>query len=180
MTEIEYWLWFASINILPIKKNNLLNAFNEIERIFKANDEELLKVKEINLLDILEIQNSKNIELIKKYETFINKNQIKVININDKEYPLKLRSIYDPPVVLFGKGNLNLLKEKGVAIVGSRLADEYGKKQAYDFAYNLSKSGLTVISGLAKGIDSMAHLRKFKRYWKNNSCNWKWFRYLLS
>lgn len=158
MTQNQYWIWFASINLLPIKKIRLLREFKEIGRIYKANQTELLKVEDIDFLDIAEIEKNKRFDLIKKYEDYINKNEIKVININDKLYPEKLRKIYDPPVVLFAKGNIKLLKEKGIAIVGSREADAYGLKQSYDLAYNLARNNLTIISGLAKGIDKMAHL----------------------
>lgn len=157
MNETQYWLWFASINILPIKKIRLLKEFKEIERIYKANQIELLKAKDIDFIDIAEIEKNKRFDLIKKYEDYINKNEIKVININDKLYPEKLRQIYDPPVVLFAKGNIKLLNEKGIAIVGSREASEYGLKQAYHLSFDLAKNGVTVISGLAKGIDAMGH-----------------------
>ena len=162
MTQNQYWLWLASIDILPIKKVNLLREFKEIEKVFQANQAELLRIENIDFLDIAEIEKMKKIDLIKKYEDYINKNGIKVININDKLYPEKLKKIYDPPVVLFAKGNIELLKEKGVAIVGSRDANEYGLKQSYDFAYNLAENNVTVISGLAKGIDKMAHLGALK------------------
>ena len=172
MIQNQYWIWFASINILPIKKIRLLRGFKEIEKIYNAKQNELLKIEDINFLDIAEIENSKNINLIKRYEEYINKNEIKVININDKNYPENLKNIYDPPVVLFTKGNIDLLKEKSVAIVGSREANEYGLKNSYQIAYDLSKKGLTIISGLAKGIDSMAHLRKLRGFRQYYCCYW--------
>lgn len=158
MTNNQFWIWFASINILPIKKYRLLNKFNKIEKIFNASQIELLKIEDINLLDISEIEKSKDIFLIEKYENYINKNKIEVININDKRYPQSLKKIYDPPVVMFAKGNLDLLHSKSIAIVGSREADEYGLKQSYDIAYNLANNNITIISGLAKGIDKMSHI----------------------
>lgn len=161
MTGNQYWIWFSSINILPIKKIRLLKVFKEVEKIYKANQNEFFKVEEINFEDIAEIEKNKNLNLIIKYENYINKNEIKVININDKSYPEKLKNIYDPPVVIFAKGNIELLKKSGLAIVGSRETNAYGRKEAYEFAYNLAKNGLVIISGLAKGIDSMAHFRKF-------------------
>lgn len=158
MTQTQYWIWFSSINLLPIKKYRLFKIFKTINAIYEAKQSELLKIEDINMLDVFEIEKSKNYDLIKKYENYINKNEIKLININDKHYPEKLKNIYDPPVVIFTKGNLELLNQKSLGIVGSRNADEYGLKQSYNMAYNLSKNDLVIISGLAKGIDKMAHL----------------------
>ena len=80
-----------------------------------------------------------------------------MITIQDKEYPQKLRNIYDPPVVLYVKGNIDILNGKSLAIIGSRECSEYGKKVAKQLAYNLSKQNINIISGLAKGIDTYAH-----------------------
>lgn len=158
MTQMQYWIWFTSINILPIKKYRLLKEFKEIEMIFNANQMELLKIEGINLIDIMELEKNKKIELIKKYENYINKNGIEVININDKHYPESLKKIYDPPIAIFAKGNLDLLYSKSFAMVGSRDADNYGLKQAYEIAYNLAQNDITIISGLAKGVDKISHL----------------------
>ena len=162
MTEKQYLIWFASINILPIKKVNILRKFEKIEKVYSLNSNDLLKVEDINFLDIMEIEKSKKIDLIIKYEKFINKNEIRVISINDKEYPEKLKNIYDPPIVIFAKGNIELLKERAIAVIGSRDTDEYGKKQAYGFSYALSQNKIVIVSGLAKGVDGMAHLRSIK------------------
>ncbi len=89
--------------------------------------------------------------------------KIEEIPINSKEYPEKLKKIYDPPQKLYVLGNKNLLNQKGVAIVGSRKATPYGKKVAYNLAKELSGNGLIVISGLALGIDSYAHIGALKK-----------------
>lgn len=88
--------------------------------------------------------------------------KIEEISINSKEYPEKLKKIYDPPQKLYVLGNKNLLNQNGVAIVGSRKATPYGKKVAYNLAKELSGNGLIVISGLALGIDSYAHIGAIK------------------
>lgn len=83
---------------------------------------------------------------------------IEEIYIESDYYPEQLRNIYDQPLKLFVLGNKELLKQKGVAIVGSRNATEYGKKVALQFAKELSEHGINIISGLAVGIDTCAHL----------------------
>lgn len=87
-------------------------------------------------------------------------NKIEIISINDKEYPQMLKEIYDPPINLYIKGNKEILNQKAIAIIGCREATGYGKKAASYFAYNLAKEGndYVIVSGLAKGIDSYAHI----------------------
>ena len=81
-----------------------------------------------------------------------------IIYYNDDTYPEKLRRIYAPPQKLYIIGNDKILNEKGIAIIGCRKPSKYGIEMAYKFAYGLSKRGINVISGLARGIDSYSHL----------------------
>ncbi len=84
--------------------------------------------------------------------------EIKEIYINSGDYPERLRNIYDPPKKLYVLGNFKILKEKAIAIVGSRKATEYGKKVAFQISQELTKENINVVSGLAIGIDTYAHL----------------------
>lgn len=84
--------------------------------------------------------------------------KIEEICIESEDYPEQLRNIYDPPLKLFVIGNKKILKQKNVAIVGTRNATEYGKKVALQLAKDLSKNGINIISGLALGIDTYAHI----------------------
>ncbi len=90
----------------------------------------------------------------------INKEEktMKVIYQAQKEYPEKLKHIYAPPAKLYVLGDERILNKPSIAIIGCRQASDYGKKVAFQFAYQLAKKGVIVISGLAKGIDTMAHL----------------------
>lgn len=80
------------------------------------------------------------------------------ISINDKIYPKQLKKIKNPPSQLYLEGNIELLNTIGIAIIGSRECTKYGEKMAKKFAKDLSIKGFTVISGMAKGIDSFAHI----------------------
>lgn len=84
--------------------------------------------------------------------------KIEEIGIKSGEYPELLKGIYDPPLKLYVLGNKKILKQLNIAIVGSRTATEYGKKIAYQISKDLSNNGINIISGLAIGIDSYAHL----------------------
>jgi len=75
----------------------------------------------------------------------------------DEEYPPRLREIHDPPLVLFLRGNRDLLRTPAVAIVGSRRASRYGLESAGHFARKLGQAGLTIVSGFARGVDAAAH-----------------------
>lgn len=80
------------------------------------------------------------------------------ITIKDNKYPEQLRKIDNPPKQLYLKGNIKLLNAPGISIIGSRKCTKYGEKLAKKFAKELSLYGLTIISGMAKGIDSFAHI----------------------
>ena len=84
--------------------------------------------------------------------------QIEEISIESKEYPVQLRYIHNPPAKLYVLGNKKILKENGIAIVGTRNATEYGKKVAKKISKELSQNGINIISGLALGIDTYAHM----------------------
>ena len=81
------------------------------------------------------------------------------INMNSKYYPERLRNIDDPPKELYCLGNIELLNYKSnIAMIGSRNCSSYGERAAKDFAYNLAKEDICIVSGLAKGIDSFSHI----------------------
>ncbi|MBR3162894.1 MAG: DNA-processing protein DprA [Clostridia bacterium] len=83
---------------------------------------------------------------------------IETITINDRCYPKQLKQIYDAPKKLYIRGNKEILGNFGIAIVGCRDNTKYGELIAKNLAYNLAKNGVNIISGLAKGIDSFAHI----------------------
>lgn len=88
--------------------------------------------------------------------------EIKIINIGDKDYPEPLKSIKNPPKTVYCRGEL-LAKENCFAIVGSRLCSPYGKQVASEIAGSLAQAGLTIVSGLAPGIDTSAHWAAVER-----------------
>lgn len=85
------------------------------------------------------------------------KGQCQVISFFDNEYPEKLRQIYQPPIILFARGDVSLLKRKIVTIVGARMATEYSNQVIKRMMPNLLAQDFVVASGLAKGVDSFAH-----------------------
>ena len=104
------------------------------------------------------ISNKNLKQYVEKHISYMKNNNIEIISIQDKEYPKLLKHIYDPPINLYIKGNKQILNNESIAIIGCREASNYGLSVANEFAYNLSKQNINIISGLARGIDSEAHL----------------------
>jgi len=87
----------------------------------------------------------------------INKKGYTVLTIEDDRYPEYLREIFDPPCVLYCAGDLDALKKPAVSIVGARRSSPYGRAVAEKLAFELASRGIVIVSGMARGIDSMAH-----------------------
>lgn len=156
---MKYWIWLASVEGLgPVKKFALLNKFETAKRIYNATEKEILKVDGMSDKIVQNMQKAKDAKLLEKYEKYILKNDIKIINISDDNYPAKLKNIYAPPITIFAKGDISLLNSKSIAIVGSREPSKYGIYVAEKFSKELSKEGITIVSGLARGIDTFAHV----------------------
>jgi DNA processing protein len=92
----------------------------------------------------------------------LEKMNAEIISVWDKEYPPLLKKIYDPPLVLYIKGNFLERDNYSIAVVGTRMPSNYGKVQAEKFTGELAAQGITIISGLARGIDSIAHSSALK------------------
>ena len=95
---------------------------------------------------------------VNRHLKFMKENNIEIISIEDKEYPVLLKNIYNPPINLYIRGNKNILNNLSIGIIGCRDFSEYGKNIAEKFSYYISKNNINIISGLAYGIDSFAHI----------------------
>ncbi len=159
MLEEKYWIWISRIKGIgtqTIKK--LLKKYESLEKIWSLNKKQLMEcagVSEKNANKILDNNYRIGIE---KYIEYMRKNSIRLIKIYDEEYPKMLKQIYDAPMYLYVKGDISILNENSIAIVGSRLCSKYGAMTAQKFAKQLSNSNINIVSGLAKGIDTYAHI----------------------
>ena len=162
MEELEnkrYWIWLSLIKNLGSKRKlKLLELYKNPEGIYKLTKEELININGIGEAIANDIIISKNEKILNYHIKYMKENNIKIININEREYPQALKKIYEPPISLYVKGNIEKLNNKNIGIVGCRECTTYGKKSAEYFSYNLSKQNINIVSGLAKGIDSYAHL----------------------
>ncbi len=156
--ENKYWIWLSNLRLNSKTIINLIKYYHDPKIIYNLDEYELRKNQYINKTEIRTILSVKNKNNIYRYIENMIKEGIKVITIKDKEYPIKLRYIYDYPVVLYIKGNINILNKKSIAIIGSRECTDYGRVLAKKIASELSSKDIYVISGLAKGIDTYSHL----------------------
>jgi len=156
--EDYFWLSFLLINdITPFQRFELIKKYKTPKIILSLNKEELAN-NSISDDAINYIQNKIYLNEVNNQLDYIkNNNNIKLLNIYDKKYPEKLKNIYDPPVVLFTKGNYDILNKNIISIVGCRECSDYGRTVSYFFSKELSKNNIVIASGLAKGIDTYAH-----------------------
>jgi len=144
------------------KTIQLLSSFEDLDFIANSNIESITTIQGISptqASQLLKINSDENFikSEFDKYASFLEKNNTGLITYLDKDYPYLLKNIYSPPLYLFIKGEITKTDLSAVAIVGTRLPSAYGKIQAEYFASALSKNNVTVISGMARGIDTIAH-----------------------
>jgi len=154
--KLKFWLAFNQLNCLgPIRWKMLLKIFNDLEMAWNTNLNYLIKKGvPIKIAENL-IQQKNKINPDLELEKF-KKSQSKVVTILDKSYPKILKEIYAPPPLLYYLGNLDNTNFS-LAVVGSRKITEYGKQVTNKIVGKLSSAGMTIVSGLALGIDTLAH-----------------------
>ena len=151
----------------PGKIRNLLAKFRNTSSILSTDYHSLLKVEGIstNLAKRI-LQVSKERTRIKseveKEVTTLNNIGGRIITIWDKEYPDLLKKIYDPPIILQIKGNFSETDNYSLAVVGTRMPTSYGKIQTERLVSDFARQNITIVSGMARGIDSIAHLSAIK------------------
>lgn len=154
-------LSFLTLNKIPglgpVRIKALLDYFKDVEEILKADLKSLSKVPGIGEPFANNICKWRNEVDIEEELNKIQKDGVKIITLEDDNYPELLKNIFDPPPVLYVKGEIKKEDGKALAIVGSRLATSYGKNVAFDIAKDLSGRGFTIVSGMARGIDTYAH-----------------------
>ena len=157
-SDIEKWLrLIRAESVGPTTFAKLIKHFGSAERALGASVGELAEIDGVGFKTAERIAASRGkfdvsaeLELAEKLDVWI-------INVDDKRYPPALKQIYDPPPVLYIKGNLTREDNLAISIVGSRRCSLYGQEQSSRFAHFLSSAGFTICSGMARGIDTAAH-----------------------
>ncbi len=157
-SDIAKWLKLVRAEgIGPVSLGRLLKRFGSVDAILGTSVNGLTKVEGIGFKTAEKIASTRDrfdadeeLELAQKLGVWL-------LHVQDERYPALLKQIYDPPPVLYLKGTLTRADTLGVAIVGSRRCSLYGQEQAARLAHLLAAAGFTIVSGLARGIDSAAH-----------------------
>lgn len=152
---------YIALNLLPkigpVRVRRLLERFDSPQQVLTAKRDQVLGLEGFGqeMADAV-VKWEERIDLQRELD-LIRDAKVEVITPECAEYPPSLREIYDPPSVLYVWGKLTKADFRSIGVVGSRRASHYGLQTAKKLSYQIARSGLTVISGLARGIDTAAH-----------------------
>ena len=156
-TERYYLAALCGTYQLSYKKTKaLIQFFGNSARAYAANTQELISTGLLSRDKCEKIVHDRRKEFPEEIHSYCHNNHVKLLTTDDEDYPVQLKNIHNPPMVLYLKGQLKSLN-KVLGIVGSRKASPYGVNVAETFAKDLALAGLTIVSGGARGIDTAAH-----------------------
>jgi DNA processing protein len=140
----------------PTRTRKLVERFGNIEAVFHASLTEL-EAAALQAVSAQSIATGKSAELAREEMARCAEQSVTLLSLEDTCYPQRLKEIYDPPLLLYVRGNPEILKQPGIAIVGTRHPTPYGLGMAERLAYDLAAQGLVIISGMARGVDTAGH-----------------------
>ncbi len=157
LDDLKYWIALKSVSgIGNLTFRALLDNFGSPSLIFNTPVSKLTGINGITKKMAVAINNFSEWDKVNQNFELLNKNKITLITYQDDDYPEKLKNIYDLPPFLYVRGSL-MKDDINIAIVGSRRATAYGKYTTERISRELAQKGVTVVSGMARGIDSAAH-----------------------
>ncbi|MCW3074426.1 MAG: dprA [Flaviaesturariibacter sp.] len=161
--ELLYQLALTLVpNIGDVQSKILLQHLGDASSIFKAKTSQLEKIEGIGPFRAGCIRKFQDFHVAEAEMKFIEKFKVKTLFLNDADYPKRLLNCYDPPTLLFYKGSADLNASKIVGIVGTRSNTDYGKTFTEKLVEDLASESVLVLSGLAFGIDAVAHKAAIK------------------
>ena len=154
MAGLKYWVWLSEVKGLTNRsKLLLLDYFGTPENVYYADEDEYRLVEGIEPRQIALLA-EKSLENADRILGACSRLGLRLLTMQDADYPMRLRNIFEPPCLLYVKGQLPVIDEEvAVAMVGTRKASPYGIEAAEKIAYGLCKQGAVVISGAAAGVD---------------------------
>lgn len=151
------WLALALTDGLgPTRARRLVEHFGAIEDVFQASLTEL-EATGIQAVSAQSLGTGKSLELAQEESIKVRTAGVEVVTLDDPLYPSRLREIYDPPLLLYVRGPLELLSQPGIAVIGTRHPTPYGSGMAERLACDLAHQGLIIFSGMARGVDTAGH-----------------------
>ena len=140
----------------PTRAKRLVDFFGSVDGVFQASLTEL-EAAGLPAAAAQALGTGKSIELAHDELAKATAAAIKIVSLDDPEYPARLRQIYDPPLVLYVRGRVESLSHPGIAVIGTRHPTPYGIGMAERLSCDLAARGLVIFSGLARGVDGAAH-----------------------
>lgn len=158
MAAIKYWLWLANLPKLGSRmKLSLLEHFGEPDKIYYGDEEEYFQVEGITR-SMAEALKEKSLDRADRILGDCDRLGLRIVTMQDAEYPDRLRNIYDPPLLLYVQGRMPRFDEEvAVAMVGTRRASAYALEMGEKLAFQMAGLGAVIVSGLASGGDAAAH-----------------------
>ena len=141
----------------PVRLSRLLDYFGEPQKILGASERALMAVDGVGAKASAKISQWEEVVELDKELRRIDEFSCTILILSDENYPSLLRQIYDPPHVLYVKGQIKATDDCSIAMVGTRQSTLYGRQVAKKLAGQFAASGVTVVSGGARGIDSASH-----------------------
>lgn len=163
--ELLYRLALTLVpNIGDVHAKLLVQHFGSAEAIFKAKQSTLEKLEGVGTIRAQSIKSFDDFKTAEAELHFIEKYKIRSLFLLDKEYPKRLLNCYDSPTLLFYRGEADLNSSRMVAVVGTRSNTEYGKQFTEKLVEELAEANVLIVSGLAYGIDAIAHKAALKSH----------------
>ena len=152
-------IWLSTFNFITYKKcKSIVDNIDDIENLIDDVDKYKSQLSQILKPDeIAELKERSDFKLTESIINNYDKLNVYIMTYFSVDYPDLLKEIDTPPIILYCKGNVKLLNSPCVGVVGTRRATKYGKEVTYDMVKDIASSGITVVSGLADGIDAVAH-----------------------
>lgn len=158
MEDWVYWLALKDVNGLgDVLIRRLVSKFNSPKDVFSASKSEILGVEGVGETVVQKIKTYSDWEKVGKEVSKLKNLGFRLLSFQNNEYPSNLENIFNPPTLLYISGNIIESDKCALAVVGSRDCDEYGRGATEKFVRELSERGITIVSGMARGIDTVAH-----------------------
>lgn len=156
-SKSDVLVWLNHLGISNKAISSLNDRLTDVRDILKIDSKYLYKIEGMTSKIINKIVANRKKDQIEAILSRLKENDIDTITIFNEDYPKSLYNVFEKPMVLYKKGDLIEEDELAIGIVGSRKATDYGKWACEKFSRDLSQMGVTIVSGLALGIDSVAH-----------------------
>lgn len=156
--ELLYRIALTTIpNIGAVQAKILVDHFGDAESIFKAKENQLEKLEGIGPIKAKSIKSFEDFSAVENEIEFVEKYKIQTLFLTDAQYPKRLLNCYDAPTMLYYRGNADLNTSKIISIIGTRSNTDYGRQITEQLIKDLESFKVLIVSGLAYGIDSIAH-----------------------